>query len=184
MTLAREADNVGHLGDRELRLAEQLARSMDAPLDHKPARRQARARLESRREMIRAEAADRRQLCEAELVPEMRVDVLEHAPQPVQRKAAAPMVGCSRAVAVFAQQMDGERGTDRGSDAPRMQSRSLLVDWANEQRAWVRQLVSEVILAGKTMIVSWMLYNRCSSKKRSVHWTFPCPGCPGTCRSS
>src|SRR5215472_5596849 len=85
---------------------------MDSPLDHKPVRRQARALLESRREMIRAEAADRRQLGEAELAPEMRVDVLEHAPQPVQRKAAALIVECSHAVAIFAQQMDGERGRE------------------------------------------------------------------------
>jgi hypothetical protein len=47
-------------------------------------------------------------------------------------------------------------GKDAGSGAAAqtVTVRSLLVGWANEQDAWVRELVSEVILAGKPLTES------------------------------
>ena len=38
--------------------------------------------------------------------------------------------------------------------APVVTVRSLLVGWANQQDAWIRQLVSEIIIAGKALSLS------------------------------
>src|ERR1700679_2125231 len=48
------------------------------------------------------------------------------------------------------------KGTAAGSGAPPATTqgltvRSLLVGWANQQDGWVRQLVSEIIIAGKAL---------------------------------
>jgi len=76
VALAREADRDGDLGDGSVTAQEELLGAVDPSPDHVAMRRDARAQFEGLAEMVSAHPGQRRQLGQAEIVAELRLDVI------------------------------------------------------------------------------------------------------------
>jgi hypothetical protein len=88
MALAREAYGVGDIADRPTLVPKKIARTLDPSFHHVTVGRPSGRNSECLAEVMRAQLYDRSQLDEPELVGQMRLDVLENAPNLPRRKPA------------------------------------------------------------------------------------------------
>ena len=88
MALAREACGAGDIADRPILVSKKIARPLDPSFHHVTVGRPSSRNSEGLAEVMRAQLDDRGQLDEPELIGQMRLDVLEDAPNLPRRKPA------------------------------------------------------------------------------------------------
>src|SRR3984893_18898681 len=86
MALAREARGVGDIADRPIHVPKKIARPLDPSFHHVTVGGPSGRNSECLAEVMRAQLSDRGQLDEPELAGQMRLDVLENAPNLPRRK--------------------------------------------------------------------------------------------------
>src|SRR5580658_10753986 len=110
MALAREPHDRRDLRNGEPRIAQQLARTVYALLDHIAVRRHPRGYLECLPEVMKAESGRFGELEEAELLLQMRVHVVDHAPELRRCQSAPVRARRPRLRSVVEQEVDGAGG--------------------------------------------------------------------------
>jgi hypothetical protein len=86
MALAREARSAGDIADRPIRVPKKIARPLDPSFHHVTVGRLSGRNSECLAKVVRAQLYDRGQFDEPELIGQMRLDVVENAPDLPRRK--------------------------------------------------------------------------------------------------
>src|ERR1700730_17141645 len=132
MALAREARGVGDIVDRPVLVPEKIARALDPSFHHVTVGRPSCRISECLAKVMRAQLDDRGQLDEPELVGQMRLDVLENAPNLPRRKPAPLRDWRTPRQSRAAKQMDRQgRGQSLGVSPP---ARAALVQLEPAER--------------------------------------------------
>lgn len=109
MAVAGEPEGKRDLGDRPVGAKQEFLGSVDAPFDQVAIRRCAGGCLEGFTEMVRAQIRHRREVVQADIFGQMRLDVIGDAPQAQHTEPAHHWPQSLRPIAICAEEVDGER---------------------------------------------------------------------------